>query len=133
MNQAAALRRLEALEARTREPEGVPTEYFFGVERYQAQAFGDATDVIELDALIAEVDAVRRERRYDTVDTAIFISRECFSDDAQTASGIAGMIVEAHWHHDRARFGEDRAWRLQRNRSDFEHSITGRLGDLNAA
>ncbi len=122
-------RRVAHLEALlgNREPGGPPTPYFFGTERHQAQAFGDATDVIELDALIAEVDRIRRERRYDEVDVAIFISRQCFPDDAQTASGIAGALIEAFWHWDKERYGEDRAWRLQRSRSDFESLIASRL------
>ncbi len=73
------------------------------------------------------MDAVRRERRYDTVDTAIFISRECFPDDAQTASGIAGSLIEAHWHWDRARHGELYAWSHIRKHADFEPLIASRL------
>jgi hypothetical protein len=122
------LRRIAALEtAFAPGRDELPTRAFFGTDIFQAEAYGGPAAVLELEELIADVDRRRHEERFDLIDTAIFISRACFPDHAQSADAVAGMIVEAHWHHDRDRFGEDKAWRSQRSRSAFEPAIAGRL------
>ncbi len=127
MNQAGALRRLEVVEAKLGGHEDVPTRCFFDIEVFQAQAFGTAEDVLELDAVIGEVDRRRHEQRLDLIDTAIFISRNCLAEDAQDAGAIAGRIVGAHWVHDRDQYGEDQAWHRQRSGHEFEGAIAARL------
>jgi hypothetical protein len=129
--------RIAALEAivRNREPDGPPTWCFFAQERFQAAAnYGNQSPAVVLDdveaveRVIAAYDEIRVVHQLDVVDLTIFISRYDFPDHAQTASGIAGSLVQAFWYWDRERFGEDKAWRKQRSRSEFEGQIAGRLG-----
>ena len=134
---SSAARRLANLEiiARGRHPEGPPTWCFFAQERFQAAAnYGNQSpavvleDIEDVERVIAAYDDVRRDHRLDVVDTAILIARHADPSAIPSASGIAGMLVEAYFHWDRERHGEDKAWRLQRSRSEFEGQIAGRLG-----
>lgn len=137
MNQADALRRLDRLEARTREPDGPPTWCFFAVEQFQAAANygGDPPDVVlkhieDVDRMIRAYDQLRRDHHLDVIDTAVLIAGDAFPDESPSPSGIAGMIVQAYFYWDRQRFGEDRAWRRQRSRSEFEGIIPDRIARL---
>jgi hypothetical protein len=134
---SSAARRIADLEviARSRQPDGPPTWTFFAQQRFQAAAnYGNEPPAVVLESIeavervIAAVDAYRRDHHLDVVDTAITISHHAFPDHAQTASGIAGMLVEAFWYWDAERFGEAKAWRHQRSRSEFEGQVGGRLG-----
>ena len=133
---SSAARRLADLEviARNRHPEGPPTWTFFAQERFRAAAnYGNQSpdvvldDVEAVERVIAAYDDIRREHHLNVIDLAILISRYDFPDHAQTASGIAGSLVQAFWYWDRERFGEDKAWRKQRSQSEFEGQIAGRL------
>ena len=90
-----------------RQPDGPPTWCFFAVAQFQAQANygGDPPDVVledieDVERVIAAYDEIRREHRLDLIDTAVLIARHAFSDESPSASGIAGMPVEAFWHWD---------------------------------
>ncbi len=129
-------RRIADLEVivRGRQPDGPPTWTFFAQERFQARAnYGNQSpdvvleDIEGVERTIRAHDEVRTEHRLDVVDLAIMISTYSDPDHAPTPSGIAGMIVEAFFHWDRERFGEDRAWRHQRSRGEFEGQVAGRL------
>ena len=126
-------RRLESV-ATLLSPEEIPTRHFFAIDRHQAESgYGGRTslEILEsveaVDRTIRAVDELREAQRLDVVDVAILIQREVNPHYAQTASAIAGSIVEAHFHWDKERFGEDRAWRQQRSRGQFESMIAGRL------
>lgn len=132
-------RRIADLEALigNREPDGPPTWTFFAQDRFMAQANygGSAPDVVlqdieDVERTIRAYDEYRVDHRLDLIDTAILISCNAFPSDNPSPSGIAGMIVEAYWHWDRQRFGEDRAWRRQRSRSEFEGIIPDRIARL---
>ncbi len=134
---SSAARRLADLETivRSRQPEEPPTWCFFAQERFQAAAnYGNQPpavvleDIEDVERVIAAVDAYRTVHRLDAVDTAILIARHSGPSGSPSASGIAGSLVQAFWYWDRERFGEDRAWRHQRSRSEFEGQIAGRLG-----
>ena len=119
--------RIVQLETRLSGHDTLPTRSFFDIELHQARTFGSAEDVLELDALIAEVDRIRHEGCLDLIDTAIFVSGQCFPDDPQDAGAIAGRIVGAHWVHDRDQHGLDQAWHRQRSGHEFEGVIAARL------
>ena len=119
--------RIVQLETRLSGHDTLPTSAFFDIELHQARTFGGAEDVLELDAVIAEVDRQRHEGRFDLIDTAIFISKQCFPDDAQDPAAVAGRIVGAHWVHDRDQHGQDQAWHRQRSGHEFEGVIAARL------
>jgi len=130
---AQRLRDLETV-ARSLRPEECPTRYFFVADRFQAAAgYGgkSAADILDdvehVDRAIAHYDAIRRQQRLDLVDVAITVCRTWHTDHAQDAQAIAGSLVEAHFHWDRDRFGEDRAWRSQRSPGQFEGQIAARL------
>ncbi len=140
MNSAG--RRIADLEviARSRQPEQVPVWCFFRQDLFQARAnYGNQSpdvvlaDVEDVERIIRTYDEIRTEHRLDLIDLAIAISTYSFPDHAQTPSAIAGMIVQAYFHWDMERYGEDRAWRLQRSRSEFEGQIAGRLARMDAA
>jgi len=127
------MRDLETV-ARNLRPEECPTSCFFAIDRHQAESgFGGVTaleileSVEEVDRTIRAVDELRRSQRLDLIDTAIVIQQQAFPHYAQTPSSIAGSIVQAYFHWDKERFGEDRAWRQQRSRGQFESMIAGRL------
>ena len=112
----------------------VPTRCFFAGDLHRAQAgFGakSAADILDdvehVNAAIAHYDAIRRQQRLDLVDFAIVVSRTWHTDHAQTPGAIDGLITEAHWHEDRDRHGEDKAWRAQGTRHSLEQVIEGRL------
>ena len=126
-------RRLESV-ATLLSPEEVPTACFFAIDRHQAESgFGGVTPMEILESIeavnttINAIDELRESQRLDLIDTAILIQREAFPHYAQDASAIAGSLVEAIWNWDRDRFGEDRAWRQQRSRGEFEGMIAARL------
>ena len=126
-------RRLESVETLL-SPEEVPTSCFFAVDRHQAESgFGGVTPMEILESIeavnttINAVDELRATQHLDLIDTAIVIQQQAFPHHAQTASAIAGSIVEAIWNWDRDRFGEDKAWRQQRSRSEYEGQIAARL------
>jgi hypothetical protein len=129
-------RRLADLEviARSRQPEQVPARHFFYQDLFQARAnYGNQSpavvleDIEDVERVIAAYDEIRTAHRLDVIDLAISISTCGDPDHAPTPSAIAGMIVHAFFHWDRERFGEDRAWRDQRSRGEFEGQIAGRL------
>jgi hypothetical protein len=133
---SSAARRIADLEviARSRQPEQVPVRCFFAQERFQARAnYGNQSpavvlaDIEDVERVIAAYDDLRREHRLDVIDLAISIATCSDPDHAPTPSGIAGMIVHAYFHWDMERFGEDRAWRHQRSRGEFEGQVSGRL------
>jgi hypothetical protein len=133
------MRDLETV-ARSLRPEECPTAHFFAIDRHQAESgFGGVTpmEILELieavNTTINAVDELRGSQRLDVIDLAILIQREAFPHYAQDASAIAGSIVEAIWNWDRDRFGEDRAWRQQRSRGQFESLIAGRLVGMTAS
>ena len=128
MTWADVVRRVRAVEARLAGYDTVPTTAFFGTARYQARTFGTAESVLALDALIAEVDRIRHDHRLDLIDSAIFINRACYPSHVQDAGAIAGLLVEAHFCHDRDQHGPDAAWRRQRSRTDLESAVAARLG-----
>jgi len=126
-------RRLETV-AVLLSPEEVPTSCFFATDRHQAESgFGGRTaleileSVEEVDRTVRVVDELRGSQRLDLIDTAIVIQQQAFPHYAQDAAAVAGSIVEAIWNWDRDRFGEDRAWRQQRSRGEFEGMIAARL------
>jgi len=126
-------RRLETVAAQL-SPEEVPTRCFFAGDRHRAQAgFGgqsaaEILDAVEaVDGTIRLVDELRATQRLDLIDTAIVIRREAFPAYAQDAQAIAGSLVEAYFHWDKDRFGEDHAWRQQRSSGQFDGQIAGRL------
>ena len=130
---AQRLRDLEIV-ARNLHPEECPTACFFAIDSFQAAAgYGGQTPIEILDAVehvnaaIAHFDAIRSQHRLDVVDFAILVSRTWHPDYAQTPSAVAGSIVQAYFHWDKERFGEDRAWQQQRSRGQFESMIAGRL------
>ena len=132
-------RRLESV-ATLLSPEEVPTRHFFAIDRHQAESgFGGRTPTEILESIeavnttINAVDELREAQRLDVIDTAILIQREAFPYYSQTPSSIAGSIVEAIWNWDKERFGEDRAWRQQRSRGQFESMIAGRLAQAAAS
>lgn len=126
-------RRLESVAALL-SPEEVPTACFFAADRFRAESgFGGQTaaEVLEavesLDGTVRAIDELRRQHRLDVVDTAVLIRQQAFPAYAQDAQAIAGSLVEAHFHWDRDRHGEDRAWRSQRSPGQFEAIVAGRL------
>ncbi len=130
---AQRMRDLEIV-ARNLRPEEVPTACFFAIDRHQAAAgYGGQTalEILEsieaVNAAIAHYDAFRSQHRLDVVDFAILVSRTWHTDYAQTPSAVAGSIVQAFFHWDKERYGEDRAWRQQRSRGEFEGQIAARL------
>ena len=133
---SSAPQRLRDLEtvARNLRPEECPTSCFFAIDRHQAAAgFGGVTAIEILDAVehvnaaIAHFDAIRSQHHLDVVDLAILVSRTWHTDYAQTPSAVAGSIVQAFFHWDKDRYGEDKAWRQQRSRGEFEGMIAGRM------
>ena len=129
-------RRIADLEtvARNLRPEECPTRHFFAVDSFQARAgYGGRTpieileSVEEVDRTIRAVDEIRESQRLDVIDTAIVIQQQAFPHYAQTAAAIAGSLVQAYFHWDKERYGEDRAWRLQRSPGQFEGQIAARL------
>ena len=125
-------RRLESV-ATLLSPEEVPTACFFAIDRHQAAAgYGGQTPMEILESIeavnttINAVDEIRTAQHLDVIDTAILIQREAFPHYAQDAAAVAGSIVEAIWNWDKERYGEDRAWRQQRSRGQFESMIAGR-------
>ena len=133
---SSAARRIADLETivGNREPDGPPTWCFFAQQRFQAAAnYGNQPpsavleDIEEVERVIATCDEYRRTHRLDVIDLAVLIARHSDPSDRPSASGIAGSLVQAHWYWDRERFGEDKAWRHQRSRSQFEGEIAGRL------
>jgi len=132
----APVQRLRDLETGVKNlrPEECPTRHFFAIDRHQAESgFGGRTalevleSVEEVDRTIRVFDELRATQHLDLIDAAIIISQTWNADHAQTASAIAGSIVEAYFHWDRDRYGEDKAWRQQRSRGQFESMIAGRL------
>jgi len=126
-------RRLESVAALL-SPEEVPTSCFFATDLFQAQSGYGAQTPIEIlesveavDRTINAVDEIRSTQSLDVIDLAILIQQQAFPHYAQTASSVAGAIVEAIWNWDKERHGEDRAWRSQRSRSEFESLVAGRL------
>jgi hypothetical protein len=135
-------RRLADLEVivRGRQPEQVPVRCFFYQALFQARAnYGNQppdvvlADIEDVERVIAAYDEIRAEHGLDVIDLALAISTYNFPDHAPTPSGIAGVIVAAYFHWDMERFGEDRAWRDQRSRGEFEGQIAGRLARMDAA
>ena len=133
---SSAPQRLRDLEtvARNLRPEECPTSCFFAIDRHQAAAgFGGVTPMEILESIeavnttINAVDELRGSRRLDLIDTAIIVSQTWNADHAQDASSIAGSIVQAFFHWDKESYGEDRAWRQQRSRGEFEGMIVARL------
>ena len=127
------MRDLETV-ARNLRPEEVPTACFFAIDRHQAESgFGGVTALEILESIeavnttVTAVDELRATQHLDVIDVAILVSRTWNTDYAQDASAVAGSIVEAIWSWDRDRFGEDRAWRQQRSRGQFEGQIAARL------
>jgi len=115
-------------------PEECPTSCFFAVDRHQAESgFGGRTaleileSVEEVDRTIRVFDELRATQHLDLIDTAIIISQTWNADHAQDASAVAGSLVAAYFAWDRDRYGEDRAWRQQRSRGQFEGVIAARL------
>jgi hypothetical protein len=126
-------RRLESV-AVLLSPEEVPTACFFATDRHQAESgFGGVTaleifeSVEEVDRTIRVFDELRGSQRLDLIDTAIVIQQQAFPHYAQTPSSIAGSIVQAFFHWDKERYGEDRAWRQQRSPGQFEGQVAARL------
>jgi hypothetical protein len=126
-------RRLESVAALL-SPEEVPTACFFAIDSFQAAAgYGAQTpmEILEsvegVDRTVRVFDELRGSQRLDLIDTAIIISRTWNADHAQDASAVAGSIVAAIWNWDKERYGEDRAWRQQRSRGEFEGMIAARL------
>ena len=139
---SSAARRIADLEviARGRQPDGPPTWTFFAQERFQARAnYGNQSpatvleDIEGVERTIRAYDEIRAEHRLDAIDLAITIATCSDPDHAPTPSGIASSIVHAYFHWDMERFGEDRAWRHQRSRGEFEGQIAGRLARMDAA
>jgi len=133
------MRDLETV-ARNLRPEECPTRYFFAIDRFQAEAgYGGRTSleilesVEEVDRTIRAVDELRGSQRLDLIDTAIVIQQQAFPHYAQTASSIAGSIVQAFFYWDQERFGEAVAWRQQRSRGQFEGMIAARLVGMMAS
>ncbi len=129
-------RRLADLEivARSRQPEQVPVWCFFYQTLFQARAnYGNEpadvvlADVEDVERIIRAYEAIRTEHGLDLIDLAIVIATCGDPDHAPTPSGIASSIVHAYFHWDLERYGEDRAWRHQRSRGEFEGQIAGRL------
>jgi len=127
------LKRL-AVVANALSPEEPPTACFFAGDLFRAQAgFGGQTAVEILEAVeavdrtIRAIDELRATRHLDVIGTAFLVRREAFPDYAQDAQAIAGSLVEAYFHWDRDRHGEDRAWRSQRSPGQFEAIVAGRL------
>ena len=94
-------RRLESV-ATLLSPEEVPTACFFAIDRHQAAAgYGDQTplqileSIEEVDRTTRAVDELRGSQHLDLIDTAIVIQQQAFPHYAQTASSIAGSIVQA--------------------------------------
>jgi len=132
-------RRLESV-ATLLSPEEVPTRHFFAIDRHQAKSgYGGATPMEILESIeavnttINAVDELRGSQHLDLIDTAIVIQQQAFPHYAQTASSVAGSIVAAIWNWDRDRFGEDRAWRQQRSRGEFEGQVAARLVGMTAS
>jgi hypothetical protein len=132
-------RRLESV-ATLLSPEEVPTRHFFAIDRHQAESgFGGVTaleileSVEEVDRTIRVFDELRATQHLDLIDTAIVIQQQAFPHYAQTASSVAGSIVQAFFHWDQERFGEAVAWRQQRSRGQFESMIAGRLVGMTAS
>jgi hypothetical protein len=126
-------RRLESV-ATLLSPDEVPTSCFFAVDSFQAASGYGAQTPIEVlesieavNATIHAVDELRTAQHLDLIDTAILIQREVNPHHAQTASSVAGSIVQAVWNWDKERYGEDKAWRQQRSRGEFESLVAGRL------
>ena len=133
---SSAPQRLRDLEtvARNLRPEECPTRHFFAIDSFQAAAgFGGRTaieileSVEEVDRTIRTYDELRATQHLDLIDTAIIISQTWNADHAQDASAVAGSLVAAYFAWDQERYGEDRAWRQQRSRGQFESMIAGRL------
>ena len=132
-------RRLESV-ATLLLPEEIPTRHFFAIDRHQAESgYGSVTALEILESIeavnttINAVDEIRTAQHLDVIDTAILIQREAFPHYAQDAAAVAGSIVEAIWNWDKERYGEDRAWRQQRSRGQFESMIAGRLAQAAAS
>jgi hypothetical protein len=132
-------RRLESVAALL-SPEEIPTSCFFGTDLFQAQAGYGARTAIEIlesieevDRTIRAVDELRATQHLDLIGVAILVSRTWNTDYAQDAAAVAGSIVAAIWNWDRDRFGEDRAWRQQRSRGEFEGMIAARLVGMTAS
>jgi hypothetical protein len=126
-------RRLESVAALL-SPEEVPTACFFAIDRHQAESgFGGVTaleileSVEEVDRTVRVFDELRATQHLDLIDTAIIISQTWNADHAQDASAVAGSLVAAYFAWDQERFGEDKAWRQQRSRGEFESLVAGRL------
>jgi len=126
-------RRLESVAALL-SPEEVPTAHFFATDRHQAESgFGGVTaleileSIEEVNTTINAVDELRATQHLDLIDTAIVIQQQAFPHYAQTASSIAGSIVQAFFYWDQERFGEAVAWRQQRSRGQFEGQVAARL------
>jgi transcription termination factor NusB len=139
---STAARRIADLEviARGRQPDGPPTWTFFAQERFQARAnYGNQSpatvleDIEDVERIIRAYEAIRTEHRLDVIELAIVIATCGDPDHAPTPSGIASSIVAAYFHWDMERFGEDRAWRHQWSRGEFEGQIAGRLARMDAA
>ena len=138
----APVQRLRDLETGVKNlrPEECPTRHFFAVDRFQAESGYGAQTAIEIlesveavDRTIRAVDEIRTAQRLDVIDVAILIQREVNPHHAQTASSVAGSIVQAIWNWDKERYGEDKAWRQQRSRGEFEGMIAARLVGLAAS
>jgi len=139
---SSAPQRLRDLEtvARNLRPEECPTSCFFVIDRHQAESgYGAQTalqileSIEEVDRTIRAVDELRGSQRLDLIDTAIIISQTWNADHAQDASAVAGSLVAAYFAWDQERYGEDRAWRQQRSRGQFESMIAGRLVGMTAS
>jgi len=129
-------RRIADLEviARSRQPEQVPVWCFFHQDLFQARAnYGSQppdvvlADIEDVERIIRTYDEMRSTQRLDLIDLAITISTYSVPDHAQTPSAIAGMIVQAYFAWDQAKYGEYKAWRQQRSRGEFEGQVAARL------
>jgi hypothetical protein len=132
-------RRIADLEviARSRQPEQVPVWCFFHQDLFQARAnYGSQppdvvlADIEGVERIIRTYDEMRSTQHLDLIDVAILIQREVNPHHAQTASSVAGSIVQAIWNWDKERYGEDKAWRQQRSRGEFEGQVAARLVGL---
>jgi len=133
MSRNGLLRRLTVI-ADTLQPEDVPTCFFFRQDLFQARAnYGNQSpdvvlaDVEAVERVIRTYDELRMELGLDVIELAIMIGTHSDPDQTPTPSGIAGMIVQAFFHWDKERYGEDHAWRHLRSRAEFEGQIAARL------
>lgn len=125
-------------------PDEPPTWAFFATQWHDAAA-GDgnqSTDEViaavdEVEQIILGLHQLRAKRRLDVIDFAMVLNLsyvKAYGDEyvAQTAEAIADSIIQAYFHWDKERYGEDHAWGMQQSRGQVEARVAARLARLAA-